>query len=88
MVDYRALATTPVTMAELPRGKLATEKAMRAHRGSAAAANLTTVKWRDRRSDERSFLAGDTETRARAHRNNGDDAETTTHARRREPGVE
>ena len=44
MVDYRALATTPVTMAELRRGKLATEKAIQAYRGSAAAANLTTVK--------------------------------------------
>ena len=43
MVDYRALATTPVTMAELQRGKLATEKAMRAYQGSAAAANSTTV---------------------------------------------
>ena len=43
MVDYRALATKPVTMAELRRGKLTTEKAMRANRGSAAAANSTTV---------------------------------------------
>jgi len=45
MVDYRALATTPVTMAELRRGKLATEKTMRAYRGSATAANSTTVLW-------------------------------------------
>ena len=65
MVDYRALATTPVTMAELRRGKLATEKAMRVYRGSAAAANLTMVKWRGWRSDGRSCLAGDTEARAR-----------------------
>jgi len=43
MVDYRGLATTSVTMAELRRGKLATEKAMRAYRGSAATANSTTV---------------------------------------------
>jgi len=43
MADYRALATTPVTVAELRRGKLATEKTMRAYRGSAATANLTTV---------------------------------------------
>jgi len=42
MADYRALATTPVTMAELRRGKLA-EKTMRAYRVSAAAANLTTA---------------------------------------------
>jgi len=46
MADYRALATTPVTMAELRRGKLATEKTMRAYRSSAAAANLTTLKRR------------------------------------------
>jgi len=44
MVDYRALATTPGTTAELRRGELATEKTMRAYRGSAAAANMTTVK--------------------------------------------
>jgi len=43
MVDYGALATTPVTMAVLRRGKLATEKSMRAYRGSAAAANSTMV---------------------------------------------
>jgi len=43
MVDYRALGTTPVTMAELRRGKLATEETMRDYRGSAAAANSTTV---------------------------------------------
>ena len=77
MVDYRALATTPVAMAKLRRGKLPAEKAMRAHRGSAAAANLTTVKWRGRRSDGRSCLAGDTETRAREL------AETTAATRRR-----
>jgi len=45
MVDYRALATMPVTMAELRRGKLATEKIMRAYRGSATAANSTMVLW-------------------------------------------
>ena len=77
MVDYRALATTPVAMAELRRGKLATEKAMRAHRGSAAATNLTTVKWRGWRSAGRSCLAGDTETRAREL------AEATAATRRR-----
>jgi len=44
MVDYRALATTPVTTAELRRGKLATKKTMRAYRGSAAVANSTTGK--------------------------------------------
>jgi len=44
MVDYRALATTPVTTAELRRGKLATEKTMQAYRSSAAAANTMTVK--------------------------------------------
>ena len=44
MVDYRALATTLVTTAELRRGKLATERTMRAYRGSAAAADMTTVK--------------------------------------------
>ena len=65
MVDYRALATTSVAMAELRRGKLATEKAMRAHRGSAAAANLTMVKWRGWRSAGRSCLAGDTRARGR-----------------------
>jgi len=77
MVDYRALATTPVAMAELRRGKLATEKAMRAYRGSAAAANLTTVKRRGWRSAGRSGLAGDTETRAREL------AEATVATRRR-----
>ena len=77
MVDYRALATTPVAMAELRRGKLATEKAMRVYRGSAAAANLTTVKWRGWRSDGRSCLAGDTEARAREL------AEATVATRRR-----
>jgi len=77
MVDYRALATTLVAMAELRRGKLATEKAMRAHRGSAAAANLMMVKWRGWQSDGRSCLAGDTETRA------CELAETTAATRRR-----
>ena len=77
MVEYRALATTPVAMAELRRGKLATEKAMRAHRGSAAATNLTTVKWRGWRSAGQSCLAGDTETRAREL------AEATVATRRR-----
>jgi len=43
MLDYRALATTLVTMAELRQGELATEKTMRAYRSSAAAANATTV---------------------------------------------
>ena len=42
-MDQRALATTSVTMAELRRGELAAEKAMLAYRGSAAAANVTTV---------------------------------------------
>jgi len=70
-VDYRALATTPVAMAELRRGKLATKKAMRAYRGSAAAANLTTVKWRGWQSAGRSGLAGDTETRAREREGTG-----------------
>jgi len=77
MVDYIALATTPVTMAELQQGKLATEKAMRVYRGSAAAENLTTVKWRGWRSDGQSCLAGDTETRAREL------AEATAATRRR-----
>ena len=45
MVDYITLATTPVTMAELRRGKLTTEGTMRAYQGSAAAANSTTVLW-------------------------------------------
>ena len=76
-MDYRALATTPVAMAELRRGKLAMEKTMRAHRGSAAAANLMMVKWRGQRSDGRSCLAGGTETRAREL------AETTAATRRR-----
>ena len=44
MVDYIALATTLVTTAELRRGKLATDKTMRAYRGSAAAANSTMGK--------------------------------------------
>jgi len=41
IVDYRALATTSVTTAELRRRKLATKRTMRAYRGSAAAANVT-----------------------------------------------
>jgi len=65
MVDYRALATTPVTTAELRRGKLATERTMRAYRGLTAAANTTTVKRGSWRSAGRSCLAGDAETRAR-----------------------
>jgi len=65
MVDYRALATTPVAMAELRRGKLTSEKAMRAHRGSAVVANLTTVERRGLRSTGRSCLTGDKEARAR-----------------------
>jgi len=65
MVDYTALATTPVTTAEFRRGKLAAEKAMRAHRGSAAAANLTTGSRGSWQSDGRSRSAGNTETRAR-----------------------
>jgi len=77
MVDYRALATTLVTMAELRRGKLATEKAMQAYRGSAAAANLTMVKRRGWRSAGWIGLAGDTETRAREL------AEATAATRRR-----
>ena len=76
-MDYRALATTSVAMVELRRGKLGTEKAMRAHRSSAVAANLKTVKWRGWRSTGRSCLAGDTETRAREL------AEATAATRRR-----
>jgi len=34
MVDYRALATTPVTTAELRRGELTTEGAMRGYLGT------------------------------------------------------
>ena len=77
MVDYRALATTPVTMAELRRGKLATEKAMQAYRGSAATTNLTTVKWRGWWSAGWSRLAGGAETQAREL------AEATAATRRR-----
>jgi len=65
MVDYRALATTPVTTAELLRGELATEGTMRAYRGSAAAANTTTMKRGSWWSIGRSRLARDAETRAR-----------------------
>jgi len=64
MVDYRALAMTRVTMAELQRGELATEKTMRAYRSSAAAANTTTVKRGSWRSTGWSRSAGDAETRA------------------------
>jgi len=64
-VDYRAPATTPVTTVELRRGKLATEKTMRAYRSSAAAANLTTVKQGSWRSTGCSRSAGDAETGAR-----------------------
>ena len=65
MVDYRALATTPVTTAELRRGKLATEKTMRAYRGSAAAANTTTGTRGSWRSPGWSRSAGGAATRAR-----------------------
>jgi len=65
MVDYRALAMTPVTTAELRRGKLATERTMRAYRGSAAAANTTMVKRGSWRSAGWSRSAGGAETRAR-----------------------
>jgi len=77
MMDYRALATMSVTMAELRRGKLATKKTMWAYRSSAAAANLTTVKQRGWRSTGRSRLAGGAETRAREL------AEATAATRRR-----
>ena len=76
-MDYRALATTPVAMAELRRGKLASEQAMRAHRGSAVATSSTTVERRGLRSTGRSCLTGDKETRAREL------AEATAATRRR-----
>jgi len=63
-MDQRALATMSVTMAELRRGELAAEKAMRAYRGSAAAANVTTMTRGSWRSDGWSRSAGDTVTRA------------------------
>jgi len=50
MVDYRALAMTPVTTAELRRGMLATERTMQAYQSSTATANMTTVKRGSRRS--------------------------------------
>ena len=65
MVDYRALATTPVTTAGLRRGKLVTERTMWAYRSSAAAANPTTVTQGTWRSAGRSRSAGGAETRAR-----------------------
>jgi len=65
MVDYRALATTPVTTTELRRGMLATERTMRAYRSLAAAANMMTVKWGSWLSTGWSRSAGDAETRAR-----------------------
>jgi len=83
MVDHRALATTPVTTAELRRGKLATERAMRAHRGSAAAANMTKVTRGSGRSSGRSRLVGDASTRTR--RRSGSYAEKTTSERESEP---
>ena len=64
MVDYKALATTPVTTAELRRGELVTKKTMRAYRGSAAAANTTTVKRGSWRSTGWSLSTRDAETRA------------------------
>ena len=77
MVDYKALATTPVTTTELWRGKLMTERTMRAYRISAAAANTTMVKRESWRSTGWSGSAGDAETRAR------DLAEAATAMRRR-----
>jgi len=77
MVDYKALATTPVTTTELWRGKLMTERTMRAYRISAAAANTTMVKRESWRSTGWSGSAGDAETRAR------DLAEAATATRRR-----
>jgi hypothetical protein len=77
MVDYIALATTPVTTTELRRGELATERTMQAYRRSAAAANVTTVMRGSWQSAGRSRSAGDAETRAREL------AETAADARRR-----
>ena len=88
MVDYRALATTPVTTAELRRGKLATEKAMRAYQSSAAAANLTTGSRGSWRSDGRSRLARDTEARARELTEATAATRRRRRTREREPGVE
>jgi len=51
-------------MAELQWGKLATEKAMRAYQGSAAAANVTTVMRKSWQSARWSRSAGDAMTRA------------------------
>ena len=64
-MDYIALATTPVTTAELRRGKVATERTMRAYRGSVVTANMTTVKRGSWWSTRWSCSAGDGETRAR-----------------------
>ena len=80
MVDYTAQATTPVTMAELRRGELATEKTMRAYRSSTAAANVTTVmrgSWQSWRSAGWSHSVEDAEMRAREL------TEAATEARRR-----
>jgi len=77
ILDYRALATTPVTMVELRRGELATEKTMWAYRSSAAAANVTTVTRGSWRSAGWSRSAGDAETRAHEL------AEAAAEARRR-----
>ena len=78
-MDQRALATTPVAMAELRRGELAVEKAMRAYRGSAAAADVTTVTRGSWRSAGWSHLAGDAMTQAHelaeATRRRGEDGE-------------
>ena len=65
MVEYRALATTPVTTAELRRGELATKRTMRAYRSSTAAANMTTMMRGSWRSAGRSRSARDAEKRAR-----------------------
>jgi len=79
MVDYSALATTPVTTAELRRGKLATEGTMRAYRGSAATANMTMVKRGSWRSTGRSRLAA-TRRRRRARERESHERNGTVHA--------
>ena len=63
-MDYRALATTPVTTVELRRGKLATERTIWAYRGSVATANTMTMKRGSWRSTGWSCSAGGAETRA------------------------
>jgi len=75
MVDYRALATTPVTTAE---------RAMRAYQSSAAAANMTTVMQGSWRSTGCSRSAGDAETRARELAEAAADAWRRRRARARE----